>query len=266
MDSTPDRPVALVTGGSRGIGKAIAARLIGDGCTTIVTGRDPARLGAAAAEIGAAEHHVADVLDAAAVVGVVDGIVDRFGRLDVLVNNAGIGGFGEPLATGALDDWWQVVDVNLRGPAIAIRAALAHMIERTTGLIVNIGSYTALNRTPGASAYGASKAALAHLSASVADEVADTGVTVLCVSPGLVETDMTRGQARFDGIPADAWTPIEAVCELVSDLVAHDAGALSGRFLHARDDISAIRANVERIAADDLYRLVMLGLDGRLGR
>ncbi len=265
MDTDADRPVVLVTGGSRGIGRAIAERLIADGCTVIITGRDPERLRATGMEIGAAEVAVAEATMGPRVEGLLDGVVERWGRVDVLVNNAGLGGFGEPLLDGSIDEWWRIFDVNVRGAGIAMRAALRHMTAAGSGLVVNLGSYTALNRTAGASAYGASKAALAHLTASVAHEVEPTGVTVLCVSPGLVATDMTSDRERFRGLPDSAWTPIEAVADMVSDLVADPPHDLTGRFLHARDDLAAIRAGTARVVDDDLYRLQLNGLDGRLG-
>jgi NAD(P)-dependent dehydrogenase (short-subunit alcohol dehydrogenase family) len=256
--------VALVTGGGRGIGQAIAGRLLADGLSVAITGRDGGRLEKARRELGERVLALpADVSDRRAVQQVVDRVLQQFGRIDVLVNNAGVGGQRARLWEADLDDWWQVQEVNLRGPMIYAHAVLPGMIERRCGVVINVGSYGALRPLPEGSSYSVSKAALARLSDCLAPEVEEFGIDVFCVSPGLVDTDMTRGlRDVFGGLPASAWNDRSDCAHLISRLVHEDCRALSGRFLHVRDDFDALLAQARRVREQDLYRLGMRNLDG----
>lgn len=262
MESAEEPRGAIVTGGSRGIGAEIARQLCDAGHRVVITGREPVRLKDTAQRVGAT-HIVSDVSEPGEAARVVEAAVEELGRLDLLVNNAGTSGEGGPLLGHSTDDWWEVVRTNLYGPMAFMHAALSQMVEQGSGLIINIGSYGGVRPLPGASSYGVSKAALARLTDSVAAEVEGSGVVLLCVSPGLVDTDMTRAAGVFDDLPAEAWDPIERIGQLVCDLVRHpDVHRLSGRFIHVRDDIERILERMEQVEREGLYRLGLRTLDG----
>lgn len=261
-DATPSRPVAVVTGGGRGIGAAIAESLTARDHEVILTGRTEASLAETARRLGA-NYLVSDVTERGAAESVIDQVVERHGRVDLLVNNAGTAGLGGPLADADADSWWEVMSVNVYGPMVYMRAVLQHMIPNGHGTVFNICSYAAIHPTPGNSAYGASKAALARLTDSVAAEVASAGVTVLNLSPGLVETDMTRGVPIFESLPPEAWERIERIGELIAALSeCSDLHALTGRFIHVSDDVDELFRSTETIRSEDLYELTMNGLNG----
>ncbi len=256
------RPVAVVTGGGRGIGASVASTLATSGYAVTITGRDGPRLSATADRIGA-DAIVADVTEPGAARRVIDRVVGQNGCIDVLVNNAGVSGAGGSFTDGTVDEWWNVLEVNLYGPMAYMHAALGHMVPRSAGTIFNIGSYGGIRPLPWASAYGTSKAALARLTDSVAAVVDGDGVTVLCLSPGLVRTDMTRGVPIFDDVPEDEWDPIDRVGELIVALLRRpDLHRLTGRFLHVRDDLTELFASAEQIRDEGLYQLTMRSLSG----
>lgn len=239
--------VALVTGGSRGLGRAAARALIADGWSVAVTGRDPAAL----TEVGAALTLVADAIDWTATREAVERTESEFGSIQLLVLSAGAFRAGGRVWETDPETWWSDVEVNLRGVQLALSAALPGMVARGAGRVVVLGSGMGMLPTPGASAYSCSKAAVARLVETVAAELAGTGVVVLTVSPGMVRTDMTSGfpegflEVRPDLRDPDprAWTPVEAFLGLLRRIATGDLDALSGRFLHVRDDPSvAVRA------------------------
>lgn len=255
---------ALVTGGSRGIGAEIARQLIQAGHRVVITGRNARVLQETADRIGAVPIG-GDVAEPGAAERVVNEAIERVGPLDVLVNNAGTGGPGGPLLARSVEEWWDVLRTNLYGPMAFLHAALPAMVERGRGLVVNIGSYGGIRPLPGNSPYGTSKAALARLTDSVAAEVAGTGVAIVCASPGLVDTDMTREAGAFDDLPPEAWDPVERIGELVVRLAADpDVHLLSGRFLHVRDNIDEIIDRIDDVEKDGLYRLGLRNLRGRV--
>ena len=240
--------VALVTGGSRGLGRAAAAALTAEGWVVAVTGRDAAALDEVVSAGEAAVGLPGDATDARSVAGAVAATEQRCGPVDLLVSNAGAFAAGGRLWETDPDTWWRDVEVNLRGPALALHAALPGMVARGRGRVVVLGSGFGMAPTPGASAYAASKAAVARLVDTVAAELAGTGVTVLAVSPGMVRTDMTHGfpagflEHRPDLVePADgAWTPVESFLALLLRIAAGELDALSGRFVRARDHLDAV--------------------------
>ncbi|RNJ80068.1 MAG: SDR family oxidoreductase [Nitrosopumilus sp. B06] len=182
---------AIVTGGSRGIGLAIAGILAENGADVIVTARDQNRLKEAASGIGAVGI-AADIRDSDAVRNVVREAAGRSGRIDILVNNAGIFPGIKKLHEIKEDEWSDVLDVNLTGQFRFTREAIPHMSNG--GVILNISSDAGLKAYQGfnADAYSASKAALIALTRCWALEYAADGIRVNCICPGVVETDMTR--------------------------------------------------------------------------
>lgn len=196
--------VAIVTGAGAGIGRAIALRLAELGATVALAARNSARLAAVQAEVaergGRARAWPTDVRSLAQVEALIRGVVETHGRLDLLVNNAGIGRFGAPLHEMAPEAWAETMETNLRAVYYAIRAAAPPMIARGGGQIINIASLAGHNPVPGAAAYAASKAGLHGLTVSVAEELRGYGIRVSLVCPGSVDTDiapqLTAGKNR----------------------------------------------------------------------
>ncbi|HSE49869.1 MAG TPA: SDR family NAD(P)-dependent oxidoreductase [Terriglobales bacterium] len=186
--------VALVTGGGRGIGAAIAERLATLGAAVVVCGRSPRPLEATAARIraagGRAEPFECDVQDLASVERAAERLRQTFARLDILVNNAGIGGFGGPLHKMSPGEWDSVLNTNLRGVYYCIRAFTPLLLERG-GHIINISSIAGKNALPNGAAYAASKWGLNGLSYSVAEELRGQNIRVSVVCPGSVDTELS---------------------------------------------------------------------------
>ena len=187
--------VALVTGGTRGIGKGIALAMAAAGARVIVSGRDRANADAVIGEIAAAGGEaaavVADLLDDADVDALTPQAIQAFGRLDVLVNNAGIDA-DNPLLSHPLEDWRRIMRVNLEVPFRLGQAAAAHFIEGGQGVIINVASVLGLVASPEAAAYVPAKHGLVGLTKLMALEWAGKGVRVNAIAPGLIQTDMTR--------------------------------------------------------------------------
>lgn len=194
-----DRRVALVTGGNRGLGRAIALGLQRAGARVAVTGRDPAKnaaIGHELAEDGAV--FALEVRDEAAVAATVAQVVERFGRLDILVNNAGMVQDGSIL-TMQRADWDAVLETNLTGLFLCAKHAAAAMIAGGAGgKIINIGSIYSLFGTPDFASYGAAKAGVLGLTRALAIELAVHGIQVNAMLPGFCETDM---MAWLPGLP-----------------------------------------------------------------
>lgn len=218
--------VALVTGGSRGIGLAIARRLLAEGAAVVIAGTRDEALSEAATELGARALAVkADVRRLDEVEQLVAAAVGRFGGLDVLVNNAGVGMF-EPVATMSADSWQRVIDTNLTGAFHCVHAALPHLRARGGGWIINISSLASTNPFPGGAAYCASKAALNAFTTALMQEVRHDGIRVTEVLPGSVNTGF-MGHAPSAG---DAWKLApEDVADVVADLLVHAPRSLPSR-------------------------------------
>ena len=258
--------VALVTGGGRGIGKAVAIALAAAGAKVAVTGRgEPDLIATTDAIRGAGGISVAvagDVTSAADVRRVVAEVMAQLGPVDVLVNNAGVvGEFAPPWESDA-DLWWHTMEVNVRGPMLFTREVLLGMVERRSGRIVNIGSYIGVRPTSGNTAYATSKAALSRYTDSLAAAVADAGVTAFVLSPGLVRTSMSEQLPGVDDFDATDWVPIEHAASWVLRLARGDGDALTGRFLHVLDDFDALVKDATEIAAGGYYQLRLLKPDG----
>jgi len=193
---TLDGAVAAVTGGTRGLGRAIVEAFVREGASVVANGRDAATGEACLAEIGAGERlafHAGDVSRQSAVEGLVDFAVDRFGRLDVLVLNAGGPGVAAPIASLGDDDWRHLVDLNLSHVFWGMRRALQHMVPRGQGRIIVTSAVEGKLPRPGASAYVAAKHGVNGLVKSVAHEVGPLGITVNAILPGVLETSASNG-------------------------------------------------------------------------
>ena len=183
--------VALVTGSTRGIGRAIAERLAGAGARVAITGRDAERARQVASELSAdARGFACDVSDTASVGALVEAVEQELGAVDILVNNAGLTR-DNVLFRIKDDDWDAVLDANLRGAFAAIRAASRGMMKRRWGRIINIASVVGIVGNKGQANYAASKAGLIGLTKSVAKELASRNILANVVAPGFIETDMT---------------------------------------------------------------------------
>jgi NAD(P)-dependent dehydrogenase (short-subunit alcohol dehydrogenase family) len=259
--------VAIVTGGGRGIGRAIALALADAGAAVAVTARTAAEIDETAAMItargGRAIAVAADVADADGVTRAVAATEARLGPASILVNNAGVSGPNTPLWETDPNDWWRTVEVNLRGPMLCARAVLPAMVRSGRGTIINIGSYAGIRPDSGGfGAYATSKAALVRFTDSLAASAGAHGVAVFTVSPGLVQTAMTDAIDLFQGVPQSEWSPPEAVAQLAVRLAAGDGARLNGRFLHVADDLDELLREADGIEREGLYTLRLLKLSG----
>jgi 3-oxoacyl-[acyl-carrier protein] reductase len=235
-----EKRVALVTGGSRGIGAAIVHRLAADGMHVVAVARDAAKLESVIAEITAAggtgESLICDVSDAKALAAAIEQIAEKHGRLDVLVNNAGITRDGLVLRMDD-EDFDVVLNTNLKSAFVAIRAAARSMIRAKFGRIINISSISGVAGNAGQANYAASKAGLIGLSKSVAKELAGKNVTCNVVAPGFVVTDMTsvlsdqlKEQVR-NFIPLKRFGQASEIAGAVSFLAGPDSSYMTGQVL-----------------------------------
>ncbi len=222
--------VALVTGGSRGIGLAIARALVADGVQVAVTGRSAAHLSSArprieAAGPGSVETLQADVRRYEDMKRAIDATVARFGGLDILVNNAGVGIFTQ-VASMTPEQFSEVIDTNLTGVFNACHAALPHLRRRGGGFIINISSLAAKNPFADGAAYCASKSGLNAFSEALMQEVRYDDIRVSCVMPGSVATSFSSGD---DAKGADWKIAPEEVADVVVNVLRHDPRSLPSR-------------------------------------
>jgi 3-oxoacyl-[acyl-carrier protein] reductase len=233
--------IAIVTGGSRGIGRAIAIRLAREGATVAVTFvQQSAAADETVRTIEAAGGRAAafgfDVSEGDEAASGIAAIVDRFGRLDVLVNNAGVAVDGLVLRYKEAD-WQRVLGTNLTGVFLCTKAALRTMIRAHYGRIVNLTSVVAQMGNAGQAAYAAAKAGVVGFTRSVAREVASRGITVNAISPGFIETEMTSSltdpqrAAYTTLIPAGRLGAGEDVASAVAFLASPEAGYVTGHVL-----------------------------------
>lgn len=247
MTDTPEKmkidlsgQFALVTGASRGLGKAMAIALGANGAMVTCVARNEDKLKETVAEIEAAGgksvYAICDVSDRESVDKVVDDIVEKNDKLDILVNNAGI--TRDTLLPRMSDDEWDdVIATNLRSAFLMSRAASRYMMRARYGRIINITSVSGLIGNPGQTNYSASKAGLIGLTRSLSRELAGRKVTINAVAPGFIESDMTAalGDAIKDEakkrIPAKRLGTPEEVASAVLYLASHDAAYITGQVL-----------------------------------
>jgi 3-oxoacyl-[acyl-carrier protein] reductase len=226
---------ALVTGSTRGIGRAIADGLSESGARIAVVGRDLGRAEEAASAIGnGAKGFAADVSDTAAVTTLVADVEQAFGSIDILVNNAGI--TRDNLVMRLKDDDWDAVqNANLRGAFAAIRAASRGMMKKRAGRIINIASIVGLIGNKGQANYAASKAGLIALTKSVAKELGSRNILVNAVAPGFIETEMTAAMtaearsALGQQIALERLGSVEDVAAMVAFLASDLASYITGQ-------------------------------------
>jgi len=231
--------VALVTGASRGIGRATARALAARGASVVASARGD-HADAVAAEIqaagGRAEARALDVTEPAAIEATVAEVLSRYGRLDVLVNNAGITR-DQLLLRLKRDDWDAVLDTNLTAVAMLTRAVLKPMIKQRWGRIISLTSVVGQSGNAGQANYAAAKAGLIGFTKAVALEVASRGITVNAVAPGIIDTDMTRVLSQgaqevwADRIPLKRRGTPEDVAEAVVFLASDEASYITGHVL-----------------------------------
>jgi gluconate 5-dehydrogenase len=234
---------ALVTGSTRGIGRALAQGLHAAGCIVVLHGRDPAVAERAAAGLPGAHHVAFDITDPDAV----ERGVGEIGPLDILVNNAGIQ-HREPLLELAASDWQRVLDTNLTSAFLVSRAVAAPMVERGRGKIVNIASLQAELARPGIGAYAAAKGGLKMLTKAMCAEWGPAGVQANAIAPGYFATDLTRAlvdDERFSAwvrgrTPAGRWGRVEELVGVLLFLASAASDYVCGQVLCVDGGMSAV--------------------------
>src|SRR5215475_5383861 len=239
MPSSPHK-VALVTGAARGIGLATAKRFLAEGWRVALLDIDGEMLRDAVAGLAKPDDTLAlccDVSDAQAVAVAIDRVDKRFGRLDALVNNAGVAAFA-PLLETSEEDWSRILAVNLTGPFLCTKAAAPLMRDRGGGAIVNITSISAVRASTLRSANGTSKAGLAHITKQLAVELASLGIRVNAVAPGPVDTAMAKAvhtpeiRADYhDAIPLNRYGLEEELAEAIFFLCSDRSSYITGQIL-----------------------------------
>ena len=230
-----DGSVAVVTGGSRGIGRAVAERLLQYGADVLIAGRSAGSLAEAGAELarvagatgaGRLETVAADVRRPADAERLIGAAAGRFGGVDILINNAGVGHF-EEVAEQSIDDWAQVIETNLSGVFYCCRAVIPVLRQRGGGWIINIGSLAGSYPFANGAAYCASKAGLDAFSAALMQEVRFDGIRVSVVAPGSVGTAFAGSDDRHAAAP---WKlTVSDVAQIVVDLLRHESRSLPSR-------------------------------------
>jgi len=231
--------VALITGGSRGLGRAMAVALAAEGATIALVARDKAKLEESAAEVvkagGKASLHIADVASESDVAALEKEIAAQYGKLHILINNAGIN-VRKTITEFTLDEWNSVVNTNLTSVFLLCRAFVPHMKGNGYGRIINMTSIMSHVSIPGRTAYSSTKTALLGLTRALALELAPEGITVVGISPGPFGTEMNTAlmnnpelNAQFlSKIPLGRWGKVEEIGALARFICSEDAGFITG--------------------------------------
>ncbi|PYJ77890.1 MAG: 3-oxoacyl-[acyl-carrier-protein] reductase [Verrucomicrobia bacterium] len=236
-----ENQVAVVTGAGRGIGHAIAGRLANEGARVACVSRTEANAKTTADEINAmradaAKYYAVDVGDHAAVQKIGAQILQDFGKIDILINNAGMTRDGLAMRM-SLEDWDSVINTNLRGAFSFTQAVLRAMVKRRSGRIINISSVSGIMGNAGQTNYAASKAGLIGFTKSLARELAGRNITVNAVAPGFITTDMTAGlsdkvkETLHAKIPLGKTGTPEDIANAVAFLASAEAGYITGQTL-----------------------------------
>lgn len=234
---------ALVTGASRGIGRAIALAYAEAGADVALLARDQARLDEVAAEVRAVGRRAVvvpcDVTDEAAVQAAVSMAIDELGHLDVVMNNAGGNNFMSPFVSMRMTGFDKVLQLNLQSTAYVCQAVGPHLLERKAGSVINVASVAGVRGTPFMAHYGAAKAAVLSLTRSLAMEWAWAGVRVNALLPGWVETDLTEFARAEDGlektligaVPMQRWATVEEIAGPAVFLASDASAFMTGQQL-----------------------------------
>jgi NAD(P)-dependent dehydrogenase (short-subunit alcohol dehydrogenase family) len=269
--------VAIVTGGGRGIGKSIALTFVRNGAHLVLTSRTLSDLEATAAEAGSMGRQAiamkADLSQRQEVEALVDFVLARFGRIDILVNNAAVQPPIGPLWENEPDEWLRTVLTNLGGVFLCCRAVIPVMIHQGGGKVINLSGGGATSPRPYFSAYAASKAAVVRLTETLAEELKPFNIQVNAIAPGAVYTKMTReilaaGSAAGERALAEARrvqeekaTP-EAAAKLALFLASQASDGLTGRLISAVwDDWRSLPSRLEEVMASELYTLRRIATD-----
>lgn len=262
--------VALVTGGGRGIGRAIAQTLASAGALVAVLSRSAQELSETVRfvqqEGGRAAAYPADVTDSQAIQSTIRSIEQSLGPIDVLVNNAGTPKPLAPFAESDVSEWWQGMEVNILGPAICTRYVLPGMISRRRGCVVNVSSGAGATGMTHFSSYVCSKTALVRFTECLALENKPHGIAVFAIAPGTVRTAMS--EYSLNSTEGQKWLPWfrrlfdegfivlpERPASLVLELASGRADVLSGRFISVYDDLDQLIANAAELEQRNLHAL-----------
>lgn len=239
--------VAIVTGGARGIGLAVARRMVASGASVSIWDADPARAEESRAALGAEGRVTAEILDLTDEVAVAEATTSTLaahGKIDILVNNAGITGGNMPVTEIPAAQWRRVVEVNLTAPFLVAQAVVPHLVANGWGRVVNVASVAGKEGNPNAAHYSASKAGLIGLTKSLGKELATKGVLVNCVTPAAAKTDifaqMTEAHIAFmlSKIPMGRFVEVEEIAAMICWLASPDCTFSTGGVF----DISGGRA------------------------
>jgi NAD(P)-dependent dehydrogenase (short-subunit alcohol dehydrogenase family) len=235
------RGVALVTGASEGIGRVIASHLAERGYKVAAAARSTDKLETLAEETNALPVRL-DVTDPKSVRAAVNFVEQQFGAIDLLVNNAGAGGHSGVTWEYEPSEWWQLMEVNVRGTFLCCHAVLPGMVSRRSGRVVNVSSGAATFSIADDfdalinSSYMASKAAVNRFTEALAAETRSSGVCVFAISPGIVKTSMTRVIFGPRWEDPDFWSTPELAAQLIECIGSGDLDQFSGRYFHAASD------------------------------